>query len=415
MRARKVGVVGAGTMGAGIALVTSAAGMQVALNDIQPQQLEAARAHIEGIYRRRAERGTLSAQEMQQRLSLVDYSLAYDSLADADIVIEAVPEEIGLKKRVFARLDQVCRPDTILATNTSALSVAELAAASGRPQQVIGMHFFNPVQAMKLVEVIPGPRTEAKVVEMVTGLARELGKVPVVVRDRPGFLVNRLLMPYLNEAAMCLQEEAATTQEIDAAMGRSGFGWPMGPLALMDMLGLDVCHHIAAYLAVQYGERMPEAALLRALYDDGRYGQKSGRGFYDHAGAMCPADVSALIHALHKGGAGRSGSPFSVDRVMAPLLNEAFRCVEEEVARVEDVDLACITGLGMQVRRGSQLVPCGPLEYADDRGLDTVLDTLRDLHTALGGRFRPAAILEHKVRAGVLGKKSGRGFRMYGS
>jgi len=415
MCARKIGIVGAGTMGAGIALVASAAGMRVALNDVQQQQLEAARAHIESAYRRRAERGTLTAEELQRGLGLVDYSLADDTLLDADVVIEAVPEDMQLKKQVFGRLGRLCRPDAILATNTSALSVAELAESSGRPRRVIGMHFFNPVPAMKLVEVIPGPRTEPTVTETIVGLARELGKIPVIARDRPGFLVNRLLMPYLNEAVTCLQEDAATIQEIDAALGRSGFGWPMGPLALMDMLGLDVCHHIAAYLAEQYGERMPEAALLRVLVEDGRYGRKSGRGFYDHTDTVRPGDVSLLVRELRRGGAAQAGSSFSVDRVVMPLLNEAFRCVEEEMASVSDVDLACIAGLGMQVRKGDQLVTCGPLEYADDRGLDVVLDVLRGLHTQLGERFRPAAILQDKVRAGVLGVKSGRGFGIYES
>ena len=181
----------------------------------------------------------------------------------------------------------------------------------------------------------------------------------------------------------------------------------MGPMALMDMLGLDVCHHIAAYLATQYGERMAEAALLRALYDAGRYGQKKGRGFYDYPGAVNSPKVDTLIREVHQRESIRAGSTFSANRLMVRLLNEAFYCVQEDVARAEDVDLACTIGLGMHVRKGDQLVACGPLGYADEMGLDALLDTLRGLQATLGERFRPAAILEQRVRARAEGRNPG--------
>jgi 3-hydroxyacyl-CoA dehydrogenase/enoyl-CoA hydratase/3-hydroxybutyryl-CoA epimerase len=251
-------------------------------------------------------------------------------------------------------------------------------------------------------------------VNVVVRLAQSLGKTPVVVRECPGFLVNRLLMPYLNEAVCCLEEGAAAAGEIDAAMGREGFGWPMGPFALMDMLGLDVCHHILAYLDAQFGERMQEAVLLRALYEAGRLGAKSGQGFYDHPDHRHSAEVDALIQSLQADGhIAYVGSSFTPERLMTILINEAFLCVEEEIAGVDDIDLACVTGLGMSVRIGDELVHVGPLEYADQIGLDIVLEQTQRLEGELGLRFRPASILVDKVRSGELGKASGRGFKVY--
>lgn len=398
MHIAKAAVVGAGTMGSGIAQVISSSGVPVILRDVDPGQLERARARIEGIYRQQVERGRLAPEEMPQKLALVCYALDDGGLDEVDIVIEAVPEHMALKRAVWAGLNGVCHPETVFATNTSALSITEMGAASGRPHKLIGMHFFNPAHLMRLVEVIPGSETDGETVDTVVDLAQRLGKVPVVVRECPGFLVNRLLMPYLDEAVICLQEGAATTIEIDAAMGRAGFGWPMGPFALMDMLGLDVCHHIAAYLASQYGERMAEPALLQALFEAGRLGRKSGRGFYDYPGGKHASAVDALIQQLQEQGrVAQAGSVFSAGRLMARLLNEAFLCLEQEVASAADIDLACVTGLGMQVRREAELVRMGPLEYTRTIGTGMLLRQLWDLERKLGLRFRPAATL---VRAG---------------
>jgi 3-hydroxyacyl-CoA dehydrogenase/enoyl-CoA hydratase/3-hydroxybutyryl-CoA epimerase len=218
------------------------------------------------------------------------------------------------------------------------------------------------------------------------------------VRECPGFLVNRLLMPYLNEAVLCLQE-GTSAEAIDAALGREGFGWPMGPLALMDMLGLDVCHHIIAYLDAEWGERFSEAPLLRALFEGGWLGKKSGQGFYTYEGGE-PGVVSALVRRLRETGqVAQTPSTYGVpERTMALLLNEAFLCVEQEIASVDDIDLACQIGLGMQVRWEGEHAPMGPLAYADRVGLDTLLARLEDLEAELGRRFRPAAILRAKVQ-----------------
>jgi 3-hydroxyacyl-CoA dehydrogenase len=410
----KAAVVGAGTMGGGIAQVLVSTGMYVVLKDVDPGQLNAAHQHVEGIYARLAQRGKVTSEEVQTRLASIAYTMNYQGFEDVDIVIEAVPEQIGIKQRVFAELDEVCRPDAILATNTSALSIAAIASASRHPRRVLGMHFFNPAHVMKLVEVIPGPDTAPDIVDSVVALARRMGKTPVTVRECPGFLVNRLLMPYLGESAICLQERAASIPDIDAALGREGFGWPMGPFALMDMLALDVCHHICAYLEAQYGERMCEPWLLKALFEAGRLGQKSGGGFYEYPDRVPSDAVTALIE--REGAPGQtlaSPSAFSVERPIIRLLNEAFLCVEEGVATIEDVDKACVAGLGMQVRQDRDLVPMGPLAYADAVGLDVTLAQLERFEGQHGVRFRPAAILQRKVRDGALGCKSGLGFHSY--
>ncbi|MBL7199071.1 MAG: 3-hydroxyacyl-CoA dehydrogenase [Anaerolineae bacterium] len=411
MRILRAAVVGAGAMGGGIAQVIASAGIPVWVKDIDPGQLDAARLHVRGIYQRHLDRGRITASEMQGKLGLIEYTLSYEGFESVDIAIEAVPEVMSIKRVVLAELNEVCHPGAVFASNTSALSITEMGAASGRPHKMIGLHFFNPAHVMKLVEIIPCAETDQDTVHTVERFSRELGKIPVIVRECPGFLVNRLLMPYLGEAVRCLQEGASRVDEIDAAMGRAGFGWPMGPFALMDMLGLDVCHHIMAYLGEQYGQRMEEPALMHTLLDAGRRGEKNGRGFYDYPGRKPSPEVDDLLLALRQGGgSGDLCSTFSADRLMARLLNEAFLCVEEGVASVQDVDLACIAGLGMQIKTGADLRGIGPLEYADDIGLDAILDTLQGLEAQFGCRFRPAAILEQKVKAGEWGKVSGVGF-----
>ena len=407
MNISKAAVIGAGTMGGGIGYVISAAGIEVLLKDVDQGQLDLARSHVERIYRRNVERGRMEAGAAEAGLARVRYTLEYADLGEVDLVVEAVPERMSIKRSVLEELNRRCPPHTILASNTSALSITELGAASGRAERVVGLHFFNPAHVMKLVEVIPGARTDPVVTQAMIDLARRLGKTPVAVRECPGFVVNRLLMPYLNEAVICVQEGAAPVA-IDAALGREGFGWPMGPLALMDMLGLDVCHHIIAYLDAEWGARFAEAPLLRALVEAGQLGQKSGRGFYAYGEARrgdAETKVDALLAKLREAGQVAPASPAAAglgvpDRTMAMLLNEAFLCVQQEIASVQDIDLACTSGLGMQVNWEGERAPMGPLEYADRVGLDVLLARFEGLEAALGRRFCPAAILIEKARGG---------------
>ena len=399
----KAAVVGAGAMGAGIAQVVTFAGLPVVLEDVDQSMLDSGMETIRSIYRRRVDRGKMTQAQMQEKMDLVTPSLGYDAFSDVDIVIEAVPENMMIKQAVFRELDEVCPAETVFASNTSALSISKMASATKRSHKVIGMHFFNPAHVMKLVEVVPGDQTDEDTVETVVQFAQELRKIPVTVKECPGFLVNRLLMPYLNEAAKCLEEGTASASQIDDAMRE--FGWPMGPLQLMDMIGIDVCHDIGRYLHSEYGDRMAPAHLLDKLMASGRYGEKAGAGFYGY-GDRSDDPVSEMIAELQATGTVRGNTEFSVDRLMMPLVNEAALCVEEDIANVNDIDMACIAGLGMKVDDKRM----GPLEYADRLGLDAVVSKLETLQARHGDRFRPVDLLRQRAHAGDLGEKTGRGF-----
>jgi 3-hydroxyacyl-CoA dehydrogenase/enoyl-CoA hydratase/3-hydroxybutyryl-CoA epimerase len=408
----KVGVVGGGFMGAEIAQVVTYAGLPVVVKDIDQKQLDLARETVEGIYRRRVDKGKMTVGQVQEKLDLIEYTLNYDEFADVDIVIEAVPEVMKIKQQVYKELDEVCPPDTIFASNTSALSITEMGAMTNRPHRMIGMHFFSPAHVMKLVEVVPTPATDQDSTDTVEQFTQELRKIPVIVRECPGFLVNRLLMAYLNEAVLALEEGAATAEEIDEALGSSGFGWPMGPFFLMDMVGIDVCYHTGEYLYSQYGERVNPAKLFNELMEAKRFGQRVGVGFYVYSDVEAEP-LETIIQRVQETGDVQTGTHFSVDRLMMAFLNEAARCAEEEIANVNDIDMACIAGIGMQVNQGGELVRMGPLEYMDGVGLDLILEKLEALEEEFGPRFHPADILSQKARAGNLGKKTGYGFKEY--
>jgi 3-hydroxyacyl-CoA dehydrogenase len=399
----KAGVVGAGTMGGEIAQVITYAGLPVVMKDIDQGMLDAGMDKIRSIYQRRVDKGKMSGGDMASKLDLVTPTLAYDDLGDVDIVIEAVPEKMGIKKQVLQELEEACPEETIFASNTSALSISEMAAATGKPHKVIGMHFFNPAHVMKLVEVIPGLDTGRETQDDVVMFTETLRKIPVVVQECPGFLVNRLLMPYLNEATMALGEGAATATEIDKAVVE--WGMPMGPFTLMDMLGIDVCGDVGEYLYSEYGERMSPAPLFEKLLEAGRLGEKSGSGFYDHPGGESE-EVHQMMQNLQGSGEVETGTSFSVERLMYPLINEAAQCVLENVATMTDIDMAMVAGTGMTYE-GDRV---GPLVIADRIGLDEVIDKLWELEEAFGPRFRPARPLRLRVRAGHLGVKTGKGF-----
>jgi len=402
----KAAVVGAGAMGGGIAQVITYSGLPVVLKDVDQAMLDKGMETIRHIYQGRVDKGKMSPTDMQSRLDLVETTLTYDGFEDVDIVIEAVPEKIEIKKAVFAELEGVCHEGTIFASNTSALSISEMAAATSRPEKVIGMHFFNPAHIMKLVEVIPGLDTSQETIDDVVMFAESLRKIAVVVQECPGFLVNRLLMPYLNEAVIVLEEGAATAADVDEAM--TAYGWPMGPFTLMDMLGLDVCYDVGFYLAQEYGDRMAPAKMFARLVDAGRLGEKSGGGFYGY-GDQTDEPVKEIIKELQGAGEVRTGTTFSEERLMMSMINEAILCVTENVANVNDIDMAMIAGTGMTYE-GERM---GPLQLADHLGLDNVLSALEKLTEEYGQRFMPARLLRTKVRAGHLGKKVGRGFMEY--
>ena len=405
----KAAVIGAGAMGAEIAQVISYSGLPVLLKDVDQAMLDKGMARIRKIYQGRVDKGKMSASDMDSKLALITPTLDYGEFGDVDIVIEAVPEKMSVKRAVLGDLAAALPESAIIASNTSALSISEMGAAAGRPSKIVGMHFFNPAHVMKLVEVIPGLETAQETVDDVVAFTESLRKLPVVVQECPGFLVNRLLMPYLNEAVLALEEGEAPANDIDQQM--QGWGMPMGPFFLMDMLGLDVCADVGAYLETEYGGRMKGAALFPLLVAAGRLGEKSSAGFYGY-GAETDEPVKAMIAELHSTGAVKpSGRTFEADRLIMPLINEAALCLQEHIASPADIDLAMVAGTGMTYG-GERL---GPLAVADRLGLDMVVAKLEALQAAYGERFRPARLLRTKVRAGHLGQKSSRGFHEYAS
>ncbi|ELK43447.1 3-hydroxybutyryl-CoA dehydrogenase [Brevibacillus agri] len=280
MNVQTIMVIGAGQMGSGIAQVAAQAGFRVYLNDVQQPFVERGLATIAKNLSRNVEKGKLSEDDKQAILSRLVVSTDLADAAEADFVIEAVTENMAVKTGIFSRLDEVCPPHTILASNTSSLPITEIAAVTKRPEKVIGMHFMNPVPVMKLVEIIRGLQTADEVYQLTEDLSKQMGKVPVSVNDFPGFVSNRVLMPMLNEAIYCVYEGVATPEAIDEVM-KLGMNHPMGPLQLADFIGLDTCLYIMEVLHEGFGDsKYRPCPLLRKYVKAGWLGKKSGRGFY---------------------------------------------------------------------------------------------------------------------------------------
>lgn len=282
MAINKIGVLGAGTMGQGIAQISAEAGFSVVLVDIAQNMVEGALKRIDKIWQKAVEKGKITEDIKAQNLQKIIAGTDMNLFSDCDVVIEAVLEVMDVKQAVLKQLDEICGADTILATNTSALSITEMAAATKRSSRILGMHFFNPVPAMKLVEVIPAADTSEEVVEVIIDLCKKIGKEPVRAKETPGFIVNRLLTPYMCEAMMAYQEGIASAEDIDKAM-RYGAGMPMGPLALADMVGLDICLKVGEYFLKEFGDSKYRPSLaLKQKVRAGHLGIKTGKGFYDY-------------------------------------------------------------------------------------------------------------------------------------
>lgn len=283
MEIKKIGVLGAGTMGAGIAQVCAMAGYEVKLIDIDQKFVDKGLSGITKNLTKNVEKGKMAAEEKDAILGRLTGAVGNANLSDVDVVIEAILEIIDVKRKVMAELDSICPAHTILCTNTSSLSISEIAAATKRTDKIVGVHFFNPVPMMKLIEIIPGIMTSAETTATVVELSKKLGKTPIPVKEYPGFVVNRILIPYINEAVFCLQEGIAPAEDIDAAM-KLGANMPMGPLALSDLVGNDICLAIMEVFYREFADsKYRPAPLLKQMVRAGLLGMKTGKGFFDYS------------------------------------------------------------------------------------------------------------------------------------
>ncbi|HEX7685106.1 MAG TPA: 3-hydroxybutyryl-CoA dehydrogenase [Trinickia sp.] len=282
MKMETIGIVGAGQMGTGIAQVCAAAGLDVVLNDVDANALQRGMERLEAGYERLISKGKLTAADVDQAMGRVKTAPELSALGACDVVIEAATENVGVKQQIVRALDAIAKPDAIVATNTSSVSITQLAATLADPSRFVGMHFFNPVPAMALVEVIRGMQTSDATFDAIVSLAERLGKSAIQVKNAPGFVVNRILVPMINEAVFALQEGLASAEEIDAGM-RLGANHPMGPLALADLIGLDTVRSIMDVIQRETGDtKYRPASLLKEMVDAGYLGRKTKRGFYSY-------------------------------------------------------------------------------------------------------------------------------------
>lgn len=369
----RVAVIGAGVMGAGIAQWTSARGLPVTLSDIAPDALARGLHAIRATYREAAARRVFTPAEATAGFDRITPAHTLVPLTSTDLVIEAAVEKLDAKQAIFRDLEARVRPDTILATNTSALSIDAISQNLARPERVIGIHFFNPVHRMQLVELVRGPRTSDATLATALQFVKALGKLPVIVNDSPGFLVNRILIPGLIEA-VTLVAAGHSPVAIDRALLE--FGMPMGPLRLADEVGLDVALHVATDLAARLPHLPPPDPLLARLVEEKHLGKKSGRGFYDHpSGKSADLGIAPVAHL--------SATDYQ-DRIILVQINEAARCLAERVvAAPEDVDFGMILGTGWAPFRG------GPLRYADSLGITDVVARLAILARDVAPHFTP--------------------------
>ncbi|HEX7052266.1 MAG TPA: 3-hydroxyacyl-CoA dehydrogenase NAD-binding domain-containing protein [Longimicrobiales bacterium] len=391
----RVAVVGAGVMGGGIAQLLAYRDIPVRLKDIRPDAIAHGLRHAREVFDRAVRKRRLDRREAERRMERIAPTLDYSGFGTADLVIEAVVERMDVKKQVLREVEAEIPADAILTSNTSTLSITEMQHALERPEAFCGMHFFNPVHRMPLVEVVRGAATADATIATVFALARRLEKTPVIVNDGPGFLVNRLLAPYLNEAGWLLSEGASIEAVDDVLLD---FGMPMGPFRLLDEVGLDISRHAAGVLYEAFGDRMQPAPALLKLGETARLGRKGGLGFYRYEGEKATEPDPEIYAALGDTvPAERRAIPAERirERTILVMINEAARALEDGI--VDDpgaVDLALITGIGFPPFRG------GLLRYADTIGLAAIADRLEAFERDLGPRFQPAPLLREYAAAG---------------
>jgi len=395
---RKAAVIGAGTMGGGIAMACANAGIPVLIMDTEQAALDRGLATVGKNYESSVKKGRFSQETMEQRLGLIEPRLAYDGFEEVDLIIEAVFENMALKKQVFAGIDKIAMADCILATNTSTLDIDEIAAATSRPHMVIGTHFFSPAHVMRLLEIVRGTATSKQVIATTLALAKQLRKVGVVVGNCRGFVGNRMMLPYMREAQF-LVEEGATPAQVDRAL--YGFGMAMGIFAVDDMGGLDLAWRVRQeYKHLEKpGVRVP--LVLERLFHMGRLGQKTGAGWYrydESRKAISDPVVESLIETTAKQAAilrRTIRDEEIIERCMYVMINEGARILDEGHAqRAGDIDTIYLTGYGFPAYRG------GPMWYADTVGLKKIYDRILEFQRQHGEWWEPAPLLKRLAEEG---------------
>ncbi|WP_115087519.1 3-hydroxyacyl-CoA dehydrogenase [Pseudomonas wadenswilerensis] len=394
---QQAAVVGAGTMGRGIVISLASAGIPVLWLDASPQMVTAGLKMAADTWAHQVVKGRISEEQAERNLARIQAVDDYAALADVDLVIEAVYENLELKQEIFRTLDRTLNPGAILASNTSALDIDAIAAVTQRPQQVLGLHFFSPAHIMKLLEIVRGQQTSATVLDQAKALGQRLGKIAVVAGNCRGFIGNRMLKTYADEARKMLLE-GALPQQVDGAL--QAFGFAMGPFRMYDVVGVDL-EWRARKLAGQ-GMDSPLVQVDNALCDLGRFGQKAGLGYYQYAEGSREAEhdpeVDALIERIATGLGYRRrliSDPEIVERSLLALVNEGAKILEENIAaNSHDIDLVYLNGYGFPAAVG------GPLHWADGQGLASIQERLQRLQRMLGEHWWPAALIARLVAAG---------------
>lgn len=388
---RCAAVIGAGTMGRGIVISLANAGLQVLWLDNNPQMVEHGLAMAEETWAHNVAKGRIDAAEAAARRARIEAVDGYAALADADLVIEAVYENLELKQSIFRELDAVLKPDAILASNTSALDVDAIAAVTTRPESVLGLHFFSPAHIMKLLEIVRGGKTAPAVLQAAQELGERMGKVAVVAGNCHGFIGNRMLHTYVREARMLLLE-GAWPHQVDAAL--QGFGFAMGPFRMYDVVGIDL-EWRARELSGQ-GQDDPAVQVDNRLCELGRFGQKSGKGYYRYTPGSRQAEHDPVVDGLVQMQSERLGftrreigNEEILERCMLALVNEGAKILEENIAANSyDIDLVYLNGYGFPAERG------GPMAWADGEGPDSIRQRLLQLAERFGAHWQPAALIE---------------------
>jgi 3-hydroxyacyl-CoA dehydrogenase len=395
---KSVGIIGAGTMGGGIAMNFANVGIPATIVEVKQDALDRGLAVIRRNYENSAKKGKLTAEQVEERMGLIKTSLSYDDFRDVDLVIEAVFENMAIKKEIFAKLDEVCKPGAILASNTSTLDIDEIASATKRPEDVVGMHFFSPANVMKLLENVRGSKTSDEVKATVMAVAKKINKVGVMVGNCHGFVGNRMLHKRGAEA-MALVNEGASPQQVDKVL--TDLGFPMGQFAMSDLAGIDVGYRIREERR-NAGEDVP-ASWMDKLVEQGRLGQKTQAGVYKYEeGSRAPVvdpEVEQLIESFREeqGIVAREVTDQEIlERCMYVMVNEGAKILEEGIAdRSLDIDVVWIYGYGFPAYRG------GPMFWADQVGLDNILAAVKNYNSTVGGeQWKPAPLLEKLVAEG---------------